>query len=138
MFFCLNKDENLFSFLVFHIIFCVYSLLKSLVPVFSQYRMVDFGPSCLLVTTASDMTCQQLQSYPNTPCSQKSQILLLPLIGPQSGAPSLHTKPLPSPPQPITDSVTPIYPPTLCRVANELESRGTPFSQTLVFLSCLV
>lgn len=72
LFFCLNKDENLFSFLASHIIVvCTVSLLESLVPVFSQRRMVDFGPSSSWVTTASDMTCQQLQSYPNTPCSQK-------------------------------------------------------------------
>lgn len=134
-FFFQHKWKSSFESLS-HKSLCPLSLLESLVPVFPQCRVVDFGPSSLLGNTASDMTCQQLQSYPNTPHCQKSLILPLPLIGPQSGAPSLHSKPLPAPLQPMVDSVTPLCPPLYVAWPMSF-SPGAHLSVRLLFF-CLV
>lgn len=135
--FCPCRNENLLWSLS-HNPLCPLSRLESLVRVFSQCRTVDFGPSYPCVTTTSDMTCQQLHSYTNTPYSPKKSDCTSPPDWPPvwSPQPAHQASPCSSPTNHrLCDTHLPS---PSCRMANESEARGTPFSQTLVFLSRLV
>lgn len=129
--------ERKSSFGFSRIILCVHSLCwRAWCLCFHSVGWLTSAPVPSWVTTASDTTCQQPQSYPNTPYCQKTLILPLPLIGLQSRAPSLHSKPLPAPLQPITDSLTPIYPPLYVACPMSF-SPGAHLSVRLLFF-CLV
>lgn len=91
---------------------------------FSQCGMLDFGP-CSGVSNCSHIHITYFQKQCN---------FLLPLFGPQSGVPSLHTKPLPAPSQPITESVTPIHPPLPITQPMSVRPEAH-LSVTLLFLS---
>lgn len=133
--FCPSRNENLL--LVSHIILCVHSLSwRAWYACFHSAGWLTLAPVPPRVTTASDMTCQQLQSYPNTPYSQKSLIFTSPPDWPPvwSPQPAHQASPCSSPP--ITDSVTPIYPPLY--VAWPMSFRPEAHLSVRLLFFCLV
>lgn len=135
--FCPSRHENLL--LASHTICCVHSLCcRACCLCFHSAGRLTLAPVPPWVTAASDMTCQQLHSYPNTLYSQKSLIFTSPPDWPPvwSPQPAHQASPCSSP---ANHSLSDTHLPSpSCRMSNEFQPRGTPFSQTLVFLSRLV